>query len=50
MHSTRERLSTYWQRINNYLHIPFEEAIGFLTNKQQQLITALELYNIIQLP
>ena len=46
MHSTRERLSTYWQRINKYLHLPFEEAIGPLTNKQQQLITALEVIRI----
>ena len=26
-HSTRERLSTYRQRINKYLHLPFEEAL-----------------------
>lgn len=46
MHSTRERLSTYWQRINTYLHLPFEEVMGTLTNKQQQLVTALEVIRI----
>lgn len=46
MHSTRERLSTYWQRINKYLHSSFEEAIGSLTNKQQRLITVLEVVRI----
>ena len=46
MHSTRERLSIYWQLIKKYLHLPLEESIGFLTNKQQQLITTLEVIRI----
>lgn len=46
MHSTKERLSSYWQRINKYLHLPFEEAIGSLTKKQQQLLTTLEVVRI----
>ena len=46
MHSTRERLSSYWQRINKYLHLPFEEASDPLSLKQQRLITALEVIRI----
>lgn len=46
MHSTSERLSSYWQRINKFLHLPFEGDIGSLTNKQQQLITTLEVTRI----
>lgn len=46
MHSTRERLSTYWRRIKKNLLSPLEETIGSLTTKQQQLITALEIIRI----
>lgn len=46
MHSTRERLSTYWQLIKINLHLSPAEAMGPLTNKQQQLITALEVIRI----
>lgn len=46
MHSTRERLSTYWQRIKEFLLSPIEEWVGPLTNKQQQLITVLEVVSI----
>ena len=46
MHSTRERLSTYWVRIKDFLFDPIEEEVGPLTNKQQQLITALEVIRI----
>ena len=42
MHSTKERLSSYWGRIKDFLFSPIEEEVGSLTNKQQQLITALE--------
>jgi hypothetical protein len=43
MHSTRERLSSYWGRIKDFLLSPIEEEVGSLTSKQQQLITALEV-------
>jgi hypothetical protein len=46
MHSTRERLSSYWVRIKDFLLSPIEEEVGSLTNKQQQLITALEVIRI----
>ena len=46
MHSTRERLSTYSQLIKINLHLSLTEVIGPLTNKQQQLITALEVIRI----
>jgi hypothetical protein len=46
MHSTRERLSSYWGRIKDFLFSPIEEEVGSLTNKQQQLITALEVIRI----
>lgn len=46
MHSTRERLSSYWSRIKDFLLSPIEEEVGSLTNKQQQLITALEMIRI----
>ena len=46
MHSTRERLSTYWQRIKKNLLSPIEKAIGPLTNRQQQLVSALEVIRI----
>lgn len=46
MHSTRERLSSYWSRIKDFLLSPIEEEAGALTNKQQQLITALEVIRI----
>jgi hypothetical protein len=46
MHSTRERLSSYWGRIKDFLLSPIEEAVGSLTNKQQQLIAALEVIRI----
>lgn len=46
MHSTRERLSSYWSRIKNFLLSPIEEEAGSLTNKQQQLIMALEVIRI----
>ena len=46
MHSTRTMLSTYSQLIKNNLYQPLEETIGPLTNKQQQLITALEVIRI----
>lgn len=46
MHSTRERLSSYWVRIKDFLLSPVEEEIGTLTNKQQQVITALEVIRI----
>lgn len=46
MHSTRERLSIYSQRIKRNLLSSLEEAIGSLTTKQQQLITALEVIRI----
>ena len=46
MHSTRERLSSYWGRIKDFLLSPIEEEVGSLTNKQQQLITALEVIRI----
>ena len=42
MHSTRERLSSYWGQIKDFLFAPIEEEVGSLTNKQQQLITALK--------
>jgi Transposase DDE domain/Transposase domain (DUF772) len=46
MHSTRERLSSYWGRIKDFLLSPVEEELGPLTNKQQQVITALEVIRI----
>ena len=46
MHSTRTMLSTYSQLIKNNLHRPLEETVGPLTNKQQLLITALEVIRI----
>ena len=46
MHSTRERLSIYSQRIKKNLLSPIEESIGPLTNRQQQLVTALEVIRI----
>lgn len=46
MHSTRERLSSYWGRIKNFLLSPIEDEVGPLTNKQHQLITALEVIRI----
>ncbi|MCX7116369.1 MAG: transposase [Legionellales bacterium] len=46
MHSTRKRLSTYSQLIKINLHLSLAEDIGPLTNKQQQLITALEVIRI----
>ena len=46
MHSTRTMLSTYSQLIKNNLPQPLEETMGPLTNKQQQLITALEVIRI----
>src|SRR5262249_53557491 len=46
MHSTRGRLSSYWGRIKDFLLSPVEEEIGTLTNKQQRLITALEVIRI----
>lgn len=46
MHSTRERLSSYWGRIKDFLLSSIEEEVGPLTNKQQQLITALEVIRI----
>ena len=46
MHSTTERLSIYSQRIKKYLLSSIEEKIGPLTNKQQQLLTALEVIRI----
>lgn len=46
MHSTRERLSSYWGRIKDFLLCPIEEEFGSLTNKQQQVITALEVIRI----
>ena len=48
MHSTRDRLSSYWGRIKDFLLSPIEEDVGSLTNKQQQLITALEIVRIEQ--
>ena len=46
MHSTRDGLSTYWSRIKDFLFSPIEEDVGFLTNKQQKLIPALEVIRI----
>lgn len=46
MHSTRTMLSTYSQLSKNNLHRPLKEAMGSLTHKQQQLITALEVIRI----
>lgn len=46
MHSTRERLSTYSQRIKKNLLSWVEETLGHLTNKQQQLLRALEVIRI----
>ena len=46
MHSTREMLSTYSQLIKINLHLSLTEVIGPLTNKQQKLITALEVIRI----
>jgi hypothetical protein len=46
MHSTRERLSSYWSLIKDFLLSSIEEEVGSLTNKQQQLITALEVIRI----
>jgi hypothetical protein len=46
MHSTRERLSSYWGRTKDFLLSPVEEEFGPLTNKQQQLITALVVIRI----
>lgn len=46
MHSTRERLSSYWSRIKDFLLSPIEDNVGSLTSKQQQLITALEVIRI----
>jgi hypothetical protein len=46
MHSTKERLSSYWGQIKDFLFSLIEEEIGSLTNKQQQLITALEVIRI----
>lgn len=46
MHNTRDRLSSYWCRIKDFLLSPIEEEVGLLTNKQQQLITALEVIRI----
>lgn len=46
MHSTRERLSSYWGRIKDFLLSPIEDEVGSLTNRQQQLITALEVIRI----
>lgn len=46
MHSTRTMLSTYSQLIKNNLHRPLKETVGLLTNKQQQLITALEVIRV----
>lgn len=46
MHSTRERLSSYWGRIKDFLLSPIEDESGPLTNKQQQLITTLEVIRI----
>lgn len=46
MHSTRERLSSYSQRIKNNLLSWIEETLGHLTNKQQQLLRALEVIRI----
>ena len=46
MHSTRTMLSTYSQLIKNKLLRPLEETVGPLTNKQQLLITALEVIRI----
>jgi hypothetical protein len=46
MHSTRERLPSYWGQIKDFLFSPIEEEIASLTNKQQQLITVLEVIRI----
>jgi transposase len=46
MHSTRERLSIYSQRIKKNLLSSVEETIGPLTSKQQQLLTTLEVIRI----
>lgn len=46
MHSTRERISIYSERIKKNLLSWIEETIGPLTNKQQQLLTALEVIRI----
>lgn len=46
MHSTRERLSIYSQRIKRNLLTSLEEVLGPLTNKQYQLVTALEVIRI----
>lgn len=46
MHSTRERLSSYWGRIKEFLFSTIEDEVGSLKNKQQQLITALEVIRI----
>lgn len=46
MHSTKERLSSYWSQIKDFLLSPIEEEFGLLTNKQQQLITTLEVIRI----
>lgn len=46
MHSTRERLSSYSQRIKKNLLAWIEETLGHLTNKQQQLLRALEVIRI----
>lgn len=47
MHSTRERLSTYSHLIKKNLLLPIqEESSTPLTNKQQRLVTALEVIRI----
>lgn len=46
MHSTREMLSNYWQLIKEKLFPSLKEDLGPLTQKQQQLITALEVIRI----
>ena len=46
MHTTRTMLSTYSQLIKNNLHQPLKETMGPLTDKQHQLITALEVNRI----
>ena len=43
MHSTRERLSSYWSRIKDFLLSPIEEEVGSLTNKKKNTIGILDL-------
>ena len=49
MHRLRVAFAPYWQSIQHALFPPLERVLGPLTEKQQQLVQALEVIRIEQM-